>query len=60
MQAYGLIIALFVNIFSKETNRHLKRGGPMSDGATGKKKTCLAFLYLKMRRTSFATDLSEG
>lgn len=26
MQAYGLIIALFVNIFSTETNRRLKTG----------------------------------
>lgn len=31
MQAYGLIIALFVNIFSKETNRQLKQG-PMPGG----------------------------
>lgn len=27
MQAYGLIIAVFVNIFSKETNRQGKAGG---------------------------------
>ena len=36
MQAYGLIIALFVNIFSKETNRQLK-AGPVAGGATAKR-----------------------
>lgn len=33
MQAYGLIIALFVNIFSKETNRQLKVGPVWAGGA---------------------------
>lgn len=37
MQAYGLIIALFVNIFRKETNGRLKRGGLVSGGASVKK-----------------------
>lgn len=35
MQAYGLIIALFVNIFSKETNRQLKWEGEGGGGSTG-------------------------
>lgn len=39
MQAYGLIIALFVNIFSKETNRQLKweGGGGSTGGAVAKR-----------------------
>lgn len=36
MQAYGLIIALFVNIFSKETNRQLKWEGS-TGGAVAKR-----------------------
>lgn len=52
MQAYGLIIALFVNIFSKETNRQLKRGASAGGwvgsregwrGAGVEGETCLAF-----------------
>lgn len=32
MQAYGLIIAVFVNICSKETNRQAKAGGKRGGG----------------------------
>lgn len=51
MQAYGLIIAVFVNIFSKETNRQGKAGG-LEEGVcvwggartvSADSRACLAF-----------------
>lgn len=58
MQAYGLIIAVFVNIFSKETNRQGKAGG-LEEGREGgsyierRQQNVFGILSLKTGRTLY-------